>query len=120
MFFTGLGAICFGLVIGWVSHRTLRLPTSPVILSDIATIIEVLGSAAIVALLRNDLFFGLYAIGLILGFFAYFAAALQLYGRQEVLPWQPIKFSLTGRLSRQPANAPVNTTSDAEGDGGQP
>jgi hypothetical protein len=110
MFIAGFGVFCFGLVIGWISHRTLRLPTTSVLISDITTILEILGSAAIVALLRSDVLFGLYALGLILGFVVYLVAALQIYGRQEVLPWPTGKLPRFRTFSQQPAQQPVETT----------
>ena len=35
-----IGAIAFGLVIGWVTYRTLRRNTEAVSLSDIATVFD--------------------------------------------------------------------------------
>jgi hypothetical protein len=32
--------------------------------------------------------FGLYAVGLVIGFFAYLAVGLVLYGKQELQPWR--------------------------------
>lgn len=88
MFIAGFGALVFGLVIGWISYRTLRLTGGANVLSDIATIIAAVGGAAIVTLLKSDVLFGLYAVGLAIGFFAYMAVGLVLYGMQEVRPWQ--------------------------------
>jgi hypothetical protein len=48
----------------------------------------VVGGAAVIALFRSDVLFGWYSIGLVLGFFAYFAVGLKLYGKQEVQPWR--------------------------------
>ncbi len=88
MFIAGFGALVFGLVVGWISYRTLRLTGGANVLSDIATIIAAVGSAAVVTLLKSDVLFGLYAVGLAIGFFAYLAVGLRLYGIQEVRPWQ--------------------------------
>jgi hypothetical protein len=88
MFIAGLGALVFGLVVGWISYRTLRLTGGVNVLSDIATIIAAVGGAAVVTLFKSDVLFGLYAVGLAIGFFAYFAIGLRLYGIQEVRPWQ--------------------------------
>jgi hypothetical protein len=88
MFIAGFGALVFGLVVGWISYRTLRLTGGVNVLSDIATIIAAVGGAAIITLLKSDVLFGLYAVGLAIGFFAYFAIGLRLYGIQEVRPWQ--------------------------------
>jgi hypothetical protein len=88
MFIAGLGAVFFGLVIGWISYRTLRLTAGANVLSDIAIIIAAIGGAAVTTLLKSDVLFGWYTIGLAIGFFAYFAVGLRLYGKQELLPWQ--------------------------------
>jgi hypothetical protein len=34
-----LGAICFGLVIGWITYRTLRRAAGAVGLTDLATVL---------------------------------------------------------------------------------
>jgi uncharacterized membrane protein YeaQ/YmgE (transglycosylase-associated protein family) len=70
------GAICFGLVIGWVTYRTLRRSKTNG-LSDIATIIGAVGGAAVTTLFpsASDLF-GAYCIGLAIGFFAYLVSSL--------------------------------------------
>jgi hypothetical protein len=87
MFITGLGAVFFGLVIGWISYRMLRLSVGINVLSSIAIIIAVVGGAAVTTLLKGDMGFGWYALGLVIGFFGYFAIGLSLYGRQELRLW---------------------------------
>lgn len=114
MFFAGFGVLCFGLVIGWISHRTLRLSATPIILSDVATIVEVVGSALVVALLKSDVLFGLYAIGLILGFFVYFLVALQLYGKQDMVPWPNFRLPRFRVTAPQPVQPPVDATDSTE------
>ncbi len=66
-----LGPFCFGLVIGWVTYRTLRRKAEGVALGDIASVLGAVGGATIVALFKNAAFDG-YCIGLAVGFFAYF------------------------------------------------
>jgi hypothetical protein len=65
------GPFCFGLVIGWVTYRTLRRKADGVALGDLASVIGAVGGAAIVALFKNAAFDS-YCIGLAVGFFAYF------------------------------------------------
>jgi uncharacterized membrane protein YeaQ/YmgE (transglycosylase-associated protein family) len=65
-----IGALCFGLVIGWVTYRTLRRQGEIVALSNIATVIGAVGGAAVTALYTKELF-GWYSIGLTVGFFLY-------------------------------------------------
>lgn len=71
------GALCFGIVIGWVTSRTLRR-SQPGGLTDIATVIGAVGGAAVTALFRRESGeFGAYCIGLLIGFFAYLIVAIK-------------------------------------------
>jgi 4-amino-4-deoxy-L-arabinose transferase-like glycosyltransferase len=88
MFIVGLGAIFFGFAVGWIVYRILRLRAGTAALSDLIAILGVIGGAAVIALFRSDVLFGWYSIGLVIGFFAYFAVGLRLYGQQEVQPWR--------------------------------
>lgn len=66
-----IGAICFGIVIGWVTYRTLRR-TRTTGLTDIATVIGAVAGAAITGIWKPGAdAFGGYCIGLFVGFFAY-------------------------------------------------
>jgi uncharacterized membrane protein YeaQ/YmgE (transglycosylase-associated protein family) len=67
------GAVCFGLVVGWVTYRTMRRSKTNG-LSDIATIIGAVGGAAVTTLFpTKDQLFYAYCIGLAVGFFTYLA-----------------------------------------------
>ena len=81
---TSWGALGFGLVIGWVTYRTLRRKNDATALSDISAVIAAVGGAAVVALFRIGPLFGAYCIGLTIGFFAYFIVNLALYGKDGV------------------------------------
>jgi hypothetical protein len=76
--FGGLG---FGALIGWYVYYINRHRKSDVQLSDLATLVGVLGGAAILALFPagSDLF-GAYGVGLFLGFFGYFVSLIILVG----------------------------------------
>ncbi|SRR5713101_1208358 len=68
---TIIGGLCFGIVVGWVTYRTLRYAPHGG-LSDLSTVIGAVGGAAITALFPKDSgAFGAYCIGLAIGFFAY-------------------------------------------------
>jgi O-antigen/teichoic acid export membrane protein len=73
-----VGALAFGIVIGWVTYRTLRRRTDAVGLSDIATVIGAVGGAAVTALFDTDDLFGAYCIGLFIGFFVYLIGAVTI------------------------------------------
>jgi uncharacterized membrane protein YeaQ/YmgE (transglycosylase-associated protein family) len=67
----GSGAVLFGVLIGWITYRTLVRREGPAALSDIATVIGALGGGAVLAIFDNERLFGFYSIGLAIGFFGY-------------------------------------------------
>lgn len=71
-----VGAFCFGVVIGWVTYRTLRRTRETVALSNIATVIGAVGGAAVTALFASPALFACYSIGLTSGFFGYLLIAV--------------------------------------------
>lgn len=77
-----LGAVLFGVVIGWVTYRTLVRRSDGAKLSDIATVIGAVGGGAVVALFNNAHMFGLYSVGLAVGFFAYLGIFAFVNGRK--------------------------------------
>lgn len=68
-----IGAMGFGILIGWYVYYINRYRPGDVQLSDIVTLIGILGGSAVLALFpaQSDLFAG-YGIGLAIGFFGYF------------------------------------------------
>jgi uncharacterized membrane protein YeaQ/YmgE (transglycosylase-associated protein family) len=74
-FITFLGPFCFGLVIGWVTYRTLRRKAEGVALGDIAAVIGAVGGATVVGLFKAA-GFDSYCFGLAVGFFAYFISGI--------------------------------------------
>jgi hypothetical protein len=72
-----LGPFCFGLVIGWVTYRTLRRNAGQVALGDIAAVIGAVGGATVVGLFKAAAF-DAYCVGTAVGFFAYFAIGMLL------------------------------------------
>jgi len=84
------GAFCFGIVIGWITYRSLRRNQTSG-LTDIATVIGALGGAAITGIWKpgTGAFSG-YCIGLLIGFFGYLIAAILLLGKEgraKVYDW---------------------------------
>jgi len=70
-----IGALAFGLVVGWVTYGTLRRSKRGA-LTDITTVIGAVAGATITALFpRTSGDFGAYCLGLAIGFFGYLAAA---------------------------------------------
>jgi hypothetical protein len=85
------GAFCFGIVIGWITYRTLRRNQAQSGLSDIATVIGAVGGAAITGIWKPGTnSFGGYCIGLLIGFFAYLIISFIIEGskaRETVPTW---------------------------------
>jgi NhaP-type Na+/H+ or K+/H+ antiporter len=76
MYVEHVGAVAFGLVIGWVTYRTLRRTKEAVSLSNIASVIAAVGGAAVTTLFASADIFGWYSIGLAAGFFGYLIIAV--------------------------------------------
>jgi hypothetical protein len=76
-----LGAGCFGALIGWYVYYINRYRKGDVQMSDLVTVIGVIGGSAVLALFPQgtDLF-GAYGIGLAVGFFGYFLVLVTLVG----------------------------------------
>jgi NhaP-type Na+/H+ or K+/H+ antiporter len=68
---TLVGALCFGIVIGWATYGTLRR-SQRTALTDLSTLVGAVGGAAVTTLFpAGNGSFGAYCIGLALGFFYY-------------------------------------------------
>src|ERR1700686_1471906 len=71
------GAGCFGAIIGWYVYYINRYRKGDVQLSDLVTVIGVIGGSAVLALFpKGTDLFGAYGIGLAAGFFLYFLTLL--------------------------------------------
>jgi hypothetical protein len=106
MFIAGFGAFFFGLLLGWILYRTLRLQAGANGVAEIASIIGALGGAAVLALFKSDVLFGWYATGLLIGFFVYFVLDLLLYGQQQSQPWRVVLVPPVASPATPPAEAP--------------
>jgi hypothetical protein len=73
------GAAGFGALIGWYVYYINRYRKGSIQLSDLVTLVGILGGGAILALFPagSDLF-GAYGLGLFIGFFGYFLVLLIL------------------------------------------
>ena len=65
-----IGALCSGIVVGWITYRALRRQQSSA-LSDTSAVIGAVGGAAVLTLFKTTAIFSGYCIGLAIGFFAY-------------------------------------------------
>ncbi|HNP72538.1 MAG TPA: hypothetical protein PLO33_13985 [Kouleothrix sp.] len=77
-----IGALAFGIIIGWRVYFTDRYRTAAVDFGDLATVIGIIGGGAILALFQagTDLF-GAYGVGLAIGFFGYHIRLARLVRR---------------------------------------
>ncbi len=77
-----IGALLFGVVVGWITYRTLARKAGAAQVSDIAAVIAAVGGGAVTGLFGERGLFGMYAIGLAVGFFAYLALFYRLNGKK--------------------------------------
>ena len=82
-----IGATAFGLVIGWVTYRTLRRKEGTAALSDLSSVIAAVGGGVVTALFKSGDVFGYYSIGLALGFFLYFIISMAVSGKESAKTW---------------------------------
>ncbi|MBI4499936.1 MAG: hypothetical protein HY700_02125 [Gemmatimonadetes bacterium] len=84
------GAAFFGALIGWYVYFINRYRASEVQISDLVTLLGVIGGGAVLTLFpaRSDLF-GAYGIGLFAGFFLYFFLLVVMVGKSPnfTLDW---------------------------------
>ena len=67
-----VGVLCFGLVVGYITYRTLMRTTANAAISDLATVIGAIGGGAVTALVEPGTpVFGWYGLGLAVGFASY-------------------------------------------------
>ena len=83
---TSIGAVCFGIVIGYVTYRALARSTANASVSDLAAVVGAVGGAVVTGLFApgTDLF-GWYSIGLLLGMASYLLLYYRLGGRKQTI-----------------------------------
>jgi hypothetical protein len=75
------GAGAFGFLIGWYVYYINRYRKADVQLTDLVTLIGIIGGAGITALFKAGTpLFGAYGLGLAAGFFLYFLVLIFLVG----------------------------------------
>ena len=79
MVIVDIGSVCFGLVVGFITYRTLVHSNDKASISDLAAVLATIGGGAVTALFpEGSDAFGFYAIGLAVGVAAYLVIALRL------------------------------------------
>lgn len=103
----GIGPACFGLLIGWITYRTLRRKEGPVALSDLSVVLGTLGGGVVTGLFGGEVQFAFYSIGLAFGFFGYLVVAWMTYNHESKTgtsnPAAPTQSPGTWMGSHQPA-----------------
>jgi len=96
------GAAFFGALIGWYVYFVNRYRVADVQISDIVTLLGVIGGGAILTLFpaKSDLF-GAYGIGLFSGFFLYFIILIFMVGKS---PNFTVDWFLDGRRTKPSDN----------------
>jgi hypothetical protein len=78
-----IGTICFGLLVGYITYRTL-VRTTAASISDLAAVISAVGGGAVTTIVRPGTnLFGWYAIALLIGFALYGGIYWKLNGREK-------------------------------------
>ena len=92
-----VGALAFGLVIGWYTYSVIRNRADAVGLADLASVVAAVGGGAVTSLFSSDVdLFGWYGVGLAVGFFGYFLVLLVLIRKNNGRGWSTAYF-LDGR-----------------------
>jgi hypothetical protein len=77
-----VGALVFGLVVGFITYRTLIRTTDNAAITDLAAVISAIGGGAVTTLYDpSSTAFAWYAIGLAIGMLVFFAAYWKLNGK---------------------------------------
>ena len=104
---TAAGALAFGIVIGWMTHRILARKDKGD-WSDLTTVIATVGGGAILALFpAQTVAFATYAIGLFFGFFGYFVIFI-IIARAGGVSWMDILTGRPGIFIRRDQGGPLD------------
>lgn len=80
-----VGAACFGVVVGYITYRTLARTVGKATISDIAAVVGALGGGAITKLYEpNSSGFAWYSIGLLAGMMVFFCVFALVNGKTEL------------------------------------
>jgi hypothetical protein len=80
-----VGALCFGLVVGYITYRVLARTADRSAITDLAAVIGAVGGGAVTGLFDPGTgLFAMYSIGLAVGLAAYAVIFGLLNGRKEL------------------------------------
>jgi hypothetical protein len=77
------GAACFGTVVGYITYRTLARTTDKASITDLASVIGVIGGGTITVIYgpADGTLFAMYSIGLLIGMVLYLIASVFTRGK---------------------------------------
>lgn len=78
-----IGAVLFGLIVGWVTARLLARRAGSAHVSHFAAVVAAVGGGYVAVESGDRGLFGLYAIGLVAGFAGYAAVFHRLQGDRQ-------------------------------------
>jgi hypothetical protein len=80
-----VGAVCFGVTVGYLTYRTLARTTEKAAISDLAAVAGAIGGAAVTGLFApGTSLFAWYSIGLLAGMALFFVIFGRLNGFQHL------------------------------------
>ena len=80
-----IGVLLFGVVIGYITYRTLIRTTANTAITDLATVVGAVGGGVVAGLIEPGTeLFGYYGIGLAAGFVLYAAGFALLNGSDSL------------------------------------
>jgi hypothetical protein len=80
-----IGMTCFGLLLGYITYRTLIRTVGKASIHDLTVVVAAIGGGAVTTLARPDTnAFGWYAIGLLTGFVAYAVVFALTHDKSDV------------------------------------
>ncbi len=79
------GAASFGLVVGYITYRTLARTTETAAITDLATVIGAIGGGTIMTIYgpSNGALFAMYSFGLLVGMVVYLILSVVFSGKES-------------------------------------
>jgi hypothetical protein len=79
------GAVCFGVVVGYITYRTLARTTDKAAITDLASVLGAIGGGTVLTIYgpADGALFALYSIGLLGGMVLYLVASLAIQGKDK-------------------------------------
>lgn len=77
------GAVCFGVVVGYITYRTLARTTDKAAITDLASVLGAIGGGTVLTIYgpADGALFAMYSIGLLGGMVLYLLASLAFRGK---------------------------------------